>query len=71
VANTIFTEFAMMGHESDVEPKLYFYRVNLEQRVPGNHIFRKIQKKIDFEFIYDEVKDTYGDAALLQKAQAI
>ena len=54
-------EFAMMGHESESQPKLFFYGFNLEQRVSANHILRKIKEKIDFDFIYDEVKDSYGD----------
>ena len=50
-----------MGHESESQPKLFFYGFNLEQRVSPNHILRKIREKIDFDFIYDEVKDSYGD----------
>jgi len=34
--------------------------VNLERRVPQNHILRKINEKIDFTFIYKEVRDAYG-----------
>ena len=33
---------------------------NLEDRVRSDHILRKISQKIDFDFIYDEVKETYG-----------
>jgi transposase len=51
----------MMGHQSGFQPKLFYYNANLEKRVPRNHILRKIQQKIDFDFIYHEVKDTYGD----------
>jgi transposase len=54
-------EFAMMGYQSGFQPKLFYHRVNLEQRVPQNHILRKIEKKIDFGFIYAQVKDSYGD----------
>lgn len=31
----------------------------MEEIVPGNSLFRKIDKYIDFTFIYDEVKDLY------------
>lgn len=33
----------------------------LEQLVPEEHLVRKIENAIDFSFIYDEVKDLYGD----------
>lgn len=32
----------------------------LEQLVPNNHLLRKIDKIIDFDFIYDEVEDLYS-----------
>jgi transposase len=54
-------EFAMMGYQSGFQPKLFYHRINLEQRVPQNHILHKIEKKIDFGFIYAQVKDSYGD----------
>lgn len=31
----------------------------MEQIVPQNSLFRKIDKYIDFSFIYDKVKDLY------------
>ena len=51
----------MMGYQSGFQPKLFYHHVNLEKRVPRNHILRKIEDTIDFDFIYREVKDTYGD----------
>ena len=51
----------MMGYQSPFQPKLFYHHVNLEKRVPHSHILRKIQGTIDFDFIYREVKDTYGD----------
>lgn len=51
----------MMGQESSFQPKLFYHQINLEQRVPKSHLLRKIQEQIDFDFIYDEVKDYYGD----------
>ena len=50
-----------MGHQPGFQPKLFYHQINLEQRVPKDHLLRKIQEKIDFDFIYAEVKDTYGD----------
>ena len=50
-----------MGYESDFQPKLFYYNINLEQRIPQNHPLRKIKETIDFDFIYSEVKYRYGD----------
>ena len=35
--------------------------ITMEEIVPENSLFRKIDKYIDFTFIYDEVKDLYCD----------
>ena len=51
----------MMGHQSDFQPKLFHYHVNLEEKIPQDHILRKIRNHIDFDFAYNEVNDTYGD----------
>jgi len=50
----------MMGYQSNFQPKLFYFNVNLDRRVPQNHILRKINEKIDFNFIYKEVRDAYG-----------
>lgn len=50
----------MMGREKPRQPSLFYHRVNLEQRIRGNHLLRKIDAAIDFDFIYDEVADRYG-----------
>jgi transposase len=50
-----------MGHQEGFQTKLFYHQINLDQRVPPNHTLRKIQERIDFDFIYGEVKDTYGD----------
>jgi transposase len=49
-----------MGHQSKVQNKLFYTVINLEQRVRKNHILRKVKRHIDFDFIYNEVKDKYG-----------
>lgn len=49
----------MMGHQPDFQQKLFHYQISLEQRIPANHILRKIREKIDFTFIYNEVRDHY------------
>ena len=50
----------MMGYQPDLQPKLFYNSVNLDERIPTNSILRKIRGHIDFEFIYREVKDCYG-----------
>jgi transposase len=50
----------MMGRQPKVQNKLFYTAVNLEQRVRKNHILRKVKNKINFDFIYNEVKDKYG-----------
>ena len=57
---SLLGSFAMMGHQPPLQLKLFYHHVNLEQRVPQNHILRKVHEKIDFDFIYHEVRDTYG-----------
>jgi transposase len=50
----------MMGHQQRVQNKLFYTKFSLDQRVPKNHILRKVATYIDFDFIYKEVKDKYG-----------
>jgi len=49
-----------MGQQKDYQNKLFITGFNLDKRVPKEHILRKIDKLIDFNFIYKEVKHTYG-----------
>jgi transposase len=51
----------MMGYQPDLQPKLFYHSVNLDERIPANSILRKIRGHIDFDFIYHEVKDRYGE----------
>jgi transposase len=51
----------MMGHQSPYQNKLFIAGFNLEKRIREDHILRKIAQQIDFNFVYREVKDTYGD----------
>ncbi len=44
----------------DPSPQQYeLEMVTLDQLVPKNHLVRKVDTAIDFEFIRDEVKDLY------------
>lgn len=38
----------------------WIYSFSLDERVPGEHLLRKIKGAIDFDFIYDLVKDHYS-----------
>ena len=51
----------MMGKQSKNQEKLFHYNVSLEQRVPQKHKLRSIRGTIDFDFVYQEVKDCYGE----------
>ena len=50
----------MMGQEKPSQDKLFSYHVDLDKRVRKDHILRKINEQIDFDFIYAEVEDSYG-----------
>ena len=50
----------MMGQQTGIQPKIFYPHLNLEQRVPRTHLLRRIHEEIDFDFIYAEVRDTYG-----------
>ncbi len=50
----------MMGEQTGLQPKIFYPHLNLEQRVPRTHLLRRIQEQIDFNFVYGEVRDTYG-----------
>jgi hypothetical protein len=50
----------MMGYQTKVQNQLFYTNFNLSQRIRQDHILRKINTHIDFDFIYNEVKDKYG-----------
>jgi transposase len=50
----------MTGQEKRHQGKLFYTGFSLDQRIPANHPLRKIHQEIDFDFVYDEVKDKYG-----------
>ena len=56
-----YGDIAMMGQQTGIQPKIFYPHLNLEQRIPRTHLLRKIREQIDFNFIYAEVKNTYGD----------
>lgn len=50
----------MMGHQQRIQRKLFYTKLNLDQRIRKDHILRKFTKHIDFDFVYKEVKENYG-----------
>jgi transposase/uncharacterized protein (UPF0179 family) len=50
----------MMGREPQKQPSLFYTRFNLDQRISPTHPLRAIHQIIDFDFIYGEVSDAYG-----------
>jgi len=50
----------MMGKEQKDNLKLFYPSIDLDRRIRPDHILRKINKHIHFDFIYKEVKDKYG-----------
>lgn len=51
----------MMGHEEHPQEKLFYYHLNLEDRIRWNHPLRKMKELVDFDFVYGEVRESYGD----------
>ncbi|MDP2932505.1 MAG: IS1182 family transposase [bacterium] len=49
-----------MGPRQKRSPKLFYSEFNLEDRIPQDHIFRKILSTVDFGFVRPLVKSFYG-----------
>ena len=50
----------MMGRDKPPQGSLFYTGINLEKRVRSEHILRKVARLVDFEFVYEEVKQRYG-----------
>ena len=50
----------MMGKQNDPQAPLFYPGFSFEERIPSDHLLRKISKLVDFTFAYDEVKEKYG-----------
>jgi len=50
----------MMGRQPNLQQKLFYDRIRLDQRIRSDHVLRQIAQHIDFDFIYSQVPDTYG-----------
>ena len=49
----------MMGHHTRSEALFYYFR--LEDQIPETHLLRLIDKHISFEFVRQQLKDSYSD----------
>ena len=50
----------MMGRQPATQPQLFYTRFNLEGRVRSNHPLRKIEGLVGLDFVYKEVRESYG-----------
>jgi len=50
----------MMGRENPPQPSLFYTGINLDKRVRSDHVLRKVARLVDFDFVYGEVKESYG-----------
>jgi transposase len=51
---------SMMKVQPPPHNNLFHFGLNIDKRIRANHPLRKINSLIDFDFVYDEVKDFYG-----------
>lgn len=51
----------MMGRQRNPQEKLFSYHVSLHERIRRDHVLRKIAEVVDFDFVYEEVEESYGD----------
>lgn len=50
----------MMGRQKKRAEKLFYCGFRLEERIPGDHLLRRIEEAVDFGFVRRSVGETYG-----------
>ncbi len=50
----------MMGRQSPPQEKLFHIGFSVDSRIPSDHPLRRIDGLVDFDFIYGDVKASYG-----------
>jgi transposase len=50
----------MMGKQPNAEPKLFYYNLNLDERIRNDHPLRTIKTLVDFDFVSEKVEPLYG-----------
>ena len=48
----------MMGQQPRMEPMFYYFR--LEDQIPEHHLFRRIDRYVDFRFLRERLRDAYS-----------
>ena len=49
----------MMGQHSRAESLFYYFRI--EDHVPENHLLRLIDRHVSFDFVREQLRDSYSD----------
>src|SRR6266516_6859706 len=57
---SIFGGLLIMMVQHDRSEALFYY-FRLEEQVPENHLLQLIEKHINFEFVREQLKDTYSE----------
>jgi hypothetical protein len=50
----------MMARDKPPQRSLFYTGINLDKRVRAEHVLRKVAGLVDFDFVYGEVKESYG-----------
>lgn len=50
----------MMGKQPPPQEKLFYYNINLEERIRSDHALRKVKALVDFDFVSEKVEQLYG-----------
>ena len=50
----------MMGVQGPSQGRLFYAGLDLDKRVRGDHPLRRLADLVDFDFVYAEVRDSYG-----------
>ena len=50
----------MMGVQQTPQSNLFYYGINIDNRVRGSHPLRRVKELIDFDFSYKAVQEHYG-----------
>src|SRR5215831_3362712 len=50
----------MMGQHTRSESLFYYFRI--EDQVPENHLLRLIDRHVSFQFVRDELRDSYSES---------
>ena len=50
----------MMGKSQSSQPKLFYHEFSLENRLPQEHVLRKVKRLVNFDFVRSQVTDLYG-----------